>query len=226
MIGKSSLIAVLVASLALSLVAEPASAGVSTLSQGTSGSRVVALQRALDRAGYLAGPPDGRFGDATEQAVVAYQKVHGLDRTGVATIGEYKAILHTTRLALPLEKPQHYVYVDLSRQVLFEVHGGVVRQIIPVSTGGGYTFPSKYGATEVATTPTGRFSIYRKVTGWYHSFLGWMYYPSYFTDGYAIHGDTYVPSFPVSHGCIRIPMWDAVSFFDRNPVGTPVFVEQ
>ena len=50
-------------------------------------------------------------------------------------------------------------------------------------------------------------------------------YPSYVDGGYAIHGDTYVPPFPVSHGCIRMPDWLAVPFFERNPVGTPVFVE-
>jgi lipoprotein-anchoring transpeptidase ErfK/SrfK len=51
-----------------------------------------------------------------------------------------------------------------------------------------------------------------------------MYYPSYFSGGYAIHGAAFVPAAPVSHGCIRIPMGAAIGFYQRNPVGTPVFV--
>ena len=51
-----------------------------------------------------------------------------------------------------------------------------------------------------------------------------MYYPSYFVGGYAIHGSPSVPRYPVSHGCIRIPMWAAIGFYQRNPIGTPVFV--
>jgi lipoprotein-anchoring transpeptidase ErfK/SrfK len=73
-------------------------------------------------------------------------------------------------------------------------------------------------------TPTGRFTIYAKIAGWHESYLGWMYYPSYFEGGYAIHGDTYVPPFPVSHGCIRMPDWLAVGFWSRNHIGTPVIV--
>jgi lipoprotein-anchoring transpeptidase ErfK/SrfK len=51
-----------------------------------------------------------------------------------------------------------------------------------------------------------------------------MYYPSYFSGGYAIHGSPSVPAGPVSHGCVRIPMSAAIGFFQRNPVGTPVTV--
>ena len=124
----------------------------------------------------------------------------------------------------PIRGLDRYVYVDLSRELLYEVHGGVVTELLPVSTGGGYRYTSRDGITRVAVTPVGRFSIYRKIPGWHHSYLGSMFYPSYFDGGYAIHGDTYVPRFPVSHGCIRIPMWAAIGFYERNPVGTPVFV--
>jgi peptidoglycan hydrolase-like protein with peptidoglycan-binding domain len=224
-IWKSGWIAALGAALTLSLAAAPAAAKGSLLMVGSSGSQVAALQHALDGAGYLSGSPDGHFGPETEQAVIAYQKVHGLRRSGAVSTGEYEAILHTARPAPPLRGLTRYVYVDLARQVLFEVHDGVVTNTLPISSGGGYTYLSEYGTAEVAKTPTGRFSIHTKTVGWHHSYLGWMYYPSYFDGGYAIHGDTYVPPFPVSHGCIRIPMWDAVPFFNRNPVGTPFFVE-
>ncbi|MGP0024212.1 MAG: L,D-transpeptidase family protein [Streptosporangiaceae bacterium] len=42
---------------------------------------------------------------------------------------------------------------------------------------------------------------------------------------YAIHGDTYVPLQPVSHGCVRIPM-DIAAFFHTlvKAPGTPVYI--
>jgi N-acetylmuramoyl-L-alanine amidase len=124
----------------------------------------------------------------------------------------------------PIPGLAHYVYVDLSQQRLYEVHHGRVTVALHVSTGGGYRYRSANGATHVAVTPVGRFRIYSKSPGWRRSYLGSMYYPNYFDGGYAIHGDPYVPAYPVSHGCIRIPMRAARGFYARNGIGTPVFV--
>jgi N-acetylmuramoyl-L-alanine amidase len=224
MLRRSIGLALVGLALAVSL-AGPASGGSgAVLKTGSSGARVAALQRALNSDGYLAGPVDGHFGPKTEQAVIAFEKVQGLAREGGVPAGEYAAILRATRPKAPLRRSGRYLYVDLSRQVLFEVRGGTVRDTLPVSSGGGYSYVEN-GVTQVAKTPTGRFSIYDKIAGWRHDPLGWLYYPSYFTGGYAIHGDTYVPPSPVSHGCIRIPIWDAVPFYNRNPIGTPVYVE-
>jgi lipoprotein-anchoring transpeptidase ErfK/SrfK len=118
-----------------------------------------------------------------------------------------------------------YITIDLSAQQLTERHNGRITAVIHVSTGGGYRYRSADGATHVAVTPVGRFTIYRKATGWQRGFLGAMYYPSYFTGGYAIHGSPSVPAGPVSHGCVRIPMGLAIAFYMRNPVGTPVIIQ-
>src|SRR5919109_5225722 len=128
------------------------------------------------------------------------------------------------RMGPPLSSPASYVYVDLSQQRLVEVHHHTVAAVLHVSTGGGYRYTSSDGVTRIAATPVGRFAIYRKATGWHRSYLGSMYHPSYFSGGYAIHGSPSVPATPVSHGCIRIPMWAAISFYQRNPVGTPVII--
>ena len=130
----------------------------------------------------------------------------------------------SAQMGPPLPSPASYVYVDLSQQRLVEVHHHAVTAVLHVSTGGGYRYASSDGVTRIAATPVGRFAIYRKATGWHRSYLGSMYYPSYFSGGYAIHGSPSVPAAPVSHGCIRIPMGAAIGFYQRNPVGTPVFV--
>ncbi|MFP5299042.1 MAG: L,D-transpeptidase family protein, partial [Actinomycetota bacterium] len=54
--------------------------------------------------------------------------------------------------------------------------------------------------------------------------LGTLYDPSYFVGGYAFHGSPSVPTYPASHGCIRLPMYLSRPFFDRNPVGRYVFI--
>jgi lipoprotein-anchoring transpeptidase ErfK/SrfK len=124
----------------------------------------------------------------------------------------------------PPAAPDDYVYVDVSRQVLFDVRDGRVRAVLPVSTGGGYVYTGLDGRRHLARTPTGRFEIRRKVPGWDTSYLGRLYYPLYFRGGYAIHGSTSVPIEPVSHGCVRIPIWLTRDFYVRHELGTPVIV--
>jgi lipoprotein-anchoring transpeptidase ErfK/SrfK len=34
----------------------------------------------------------------------------------------------------------------------------------------------------------------------------------------------YLPGYPASHGCVRMPEWMAKHFYDNAPVGTPVEV--
>jgi lipoprotein-anchoring transpeptidase ErfK/SrfK len=40
----------------------------------------------------------------------------------------------------------------------------------------------------------------------------------------AIHGWADVPPYPASHGCVRVPIWDADWLYDRSPVGERVYV--
>jgi hypothetical protein len=71
-----------------------------------------------------------------------------------------------------------------------------------------------------AITPTGSFRTTVYIPGWVTVPLGEMYNPVFFIrTTYAIHGDTYVPVNPVSHGCVRIPM-DIAAFFHKM-VKTP-----
>ena len=56
----------------------------STLRQGATGSRVVALQKQLIALGYLKGSADGKYGKQTAQAVKAFQKANKLTADGLA----------------------------------------------------------------------------------------------------------------------------------------------
>ena len=56
------------------------------------------------------------------------------------------------------------------------------------------------------------------MSGWVKVPLGAMYNPVFFISTvYAIHGDTYVPVFPDSHGCVRLPMFIANFFHTLVP---------
>lgn len=177
----------------------------------------------LSELGYWTGPIDGRLDEASQTALVAFQKVTGRPRTGKLTRAERSAVLRSRRPD-PREKGDPHVEIDLRRQVLFVVDDqGLVSKILPVSTGSGEDFFAE-GFERTAVTPPGRFTIQGKVAGWKKSALGRLYYPNYIIGGIAIHGYPSVPSKPASHGCIRIPMFAAKEFSSLFPVGTPVIV--
>jgi lipoprotein-anchoring transpeptidase ErfK/SrfK len=117
-----------------------------------------------------------------------------------------------------------HVEVDLDRQVLLLTDDeGAVRKVIPVSTGSNKQYNEK-GMRGLAYTPRGRFKIYAKIAGWRKSPLGMLYYPNYFSDGLAIHGNSSVPDTPESHGCIRVPNSTAVDLFKQLSVGTILLI--
>ena len=59
------------------------------LRKGSSGDEVVRLQTRLAELGYYTGEIDGRFGNGTEEAVVRFQRVNGMDADG--RVGEQTA---------------------------------------------------------------------------------------------------------------------------------------
>jgi len=76
-------------------------------------------------------------------------------------------------------------------------------------------YPTSSGAP-VSPTVLGSFRFYRKDSG--ANALG-MVHSSYFIRGYAIHGYRSVPTYPASHGCLRVPIPDALAIFDWVRLG-------
>jgi peptidoglycan/xylan/chitin deacetylase (PgdA/CDA1 family)/peptidoglycan hydrolase-like protein with peptidoglycan-binding domain len=194
-----------------------------TLSQGSSGPEVSYLQKTLRSISYPAGKRDGSFGYATLQATIAFEKVRGMERDGVVDPSEMTKIALAGRPRTPKGKGKNFIDIDISRQVLFEVRKKRVINTIPISSGN-EEYYEQDGQTYKAHTPRGDFIIERKIPGWRTSRLGRLYYPSYFIGGFAIHGSESVPTYPASHGCVRVPMYIAKPFYNRNPIGRPTFV--
>ncbi len=194
-----------------------------TLRSGSTGAEVTYLQKALRAKTYPAGAPDGTFGYKTLQATYAFEKVHKLRRDGVVTPKQMTAIATSHRPRVTTRGRDDMLNVDISRQVVFEVRNGKVLNTLPMSSGN-EEYYTVDGETYKAHTPRGEFTIQRKIRGERHGRLGVLYNPLYFIGGYAFHGSKSVPTHPASHGCVRLPMYVSLPFFDRNPVGRYVYV--
>lgn len=191
---------------------------------GDHGPAVEIVQRRLSALGYWLGPPDGVFGDSTEQAVYALQKAAGIARDGTVGAQTYVALSKGVR-ASPRAATGNLVEVDLADDLLMILRHGKLYETLNTSTGGGYTYYDQ-GGTAIAETPKGIFHVYREVDGLVVDTLGALWRPKYFNTGFAIHGDSYVPPYPVSHGCVRVSN-EAIDWIWANnviPLGTEVWV--
>jgi peptidoglycan hydrolase-like protein with peptidoglycan-binding domain len=177
----------------------------------------------LSEMGYWTGPVDGVVDSITRTALIAFQKWEGREVTGRLTRDDLEAI-NNAPSPQPRDTGYKHVEIDIDRQVLSMIDDdGKIIRIVPVSTGSGRRYDEK-GNRGLAYTPKGRFRIYGKVSGWRKSPLGLLYYPNYFSDGLAIHGNPSVPSRPESHGCIRVPMFASRTISEMLPVGTIVII--
>jgi hypothetical protein len=177
---------------------------------GARGPLVRLLQSRLAGLHYSV-PGSGRFDAATARAVVAYRKVRGMSRVAYVSATLVRGLL-AGRGAFKPRYPDHgkHVEVDLSRQVLVLVERGRVYRIYAVSSG-------------KASTPTvlGKFRVYSKTFG---TNAKGMVHSSYFIGGYAVHGYPSVPTFPASHGCVRVPIPNALAIFSWLRIGDRVDV--
>lgn len=179
-------------------------------------------ERRLSELGYWTGPVDGILDPGTQSALIAFQKWEGRTITGKLTPEELEAI-RTSAPPKARELDYAHVEVDIDRQVLLIIDEQGEVRVLPVSTGSDKKFMDQ-GQMSVAYTPRGRFVVYDKTYGWENGDLGSVFYANYISGGVAIHGYLSVPSYPASHGCIRIPMFAARDVSKLLRVGTIVLV--
>ena len=174
---------------------------------GSTGRFVELVQQQL-AALHLFIPQTGKFDLGTELALDAYHRLLGQGE-GIETIGPktVTALLDgdgTFHVRYP--KQGNHAEGDLSDQLLAFIDDGTkVQWIFPISSG-------------KPSTPTilGNFQIYYKEPEYTSD---GMYFSSFFHGGYAIHGYNPAPDYPASHGCMRLPMVDAIPAFGWTRVG-------
>ncbi len=200
-----------------------AAAGARAAGPPLSPGEVKAAQRRLVELGYWAGSAAGPWDERWRHALIAFQKVEWRKPTGRLTRAEWDEMARAAPPAPRQTGPAH-IEVDLARQVLFMVDdAGAASHVLPISTGSGRPFRAP-GWQGVAETPCGHFTVFSRGYGWHKSQLGEMFNPLYLVGGIAIHGSLDVPPKPVSHGCIRIPMYAARLLPRLVPREMPVVV--
>ena len=195
-----------------------------TVQLNSTGPAVASLQSQLFALGYWVDTTSGTFDDSTQQAVWALQKAANLPRDGVVGPATWGALAAGV---VPQPRPEsgYQIQINLENDLIMVVNNNHLLWTLNTSTGGGYQY-TQDGVTSVALTPTGMFSTFRTVNGTVTDSLGTLWRPRFFYQGYAIHGDTSVPPYPVSHGCARISneAIDWVWAANIDPIGTTVWV--
>jgi len=192
------------------------------LAPGMKGTDVKALQERLSSLKYYPGTIDGEFGGNTQAALWAFQEINGIKVTGVVDAATKNALVHPKTYKSPAYagKRATRIEVDQALEVLVLFDNNTIKLISHVSSGGGYYYDcGSYGCAQ-AVTPNGTYNTTVYMPGWVTVPLGAMYNPVFFISTvFAIHGDTYVPVGPASHGCVRVPM-DVAAIF-HTLVKTP-----
>ncbi len=195
------------------------------LATGSSGPAVGQLQQLLAAKAFYRGPIDGNYGERTMQAVMAFHKDQGLPREWSWAPEDWARLAHYAGPALAWWANEPFrVEINLGKQVGYLVENHRVTAIFPVASGNGALFTGRGGSLARAVTPRGDFRILRHIDGLRISYLGVLYKPWYFKGGYALHGSPNVPAYPASHGCIRMPNWEADWMDGHLFVGMPMHV--
>jgi N-acetylmuramoyl-L-alanine amidase len=191
----------------------PLRAGARTLSYGSTGPDVLALRARLVQLHVHVPWASPTFGSEMFDAIVAFQKARGLSRTGAVDEETWRALSQDVIPTPRYRIARDHIEVSKSRQILMVVHGGETLAYLPVSSGAG------------GITPVGNYHILWKAPStstWLGSAI--LYRTMTFHTHYAIHGFPSVPTYPASHGCVRIPIWAADWLYQQSPVGEPVYV--
>jgi hypothetical protein len=175
---------------------------------GSRGPLVSLIQHRLaDLHVYL--PQSGVFDQQTGLALDAYHRLLGRGVSQQADPPTINALLNgqgSFHVRFPHDGK--HVEGNLHTQLLALINGSQVFRIYPISSG-------------KPSTPTilGHFRVYERVPGYLPD---GMYYSDFFIRGYAVHGYDPAPDYPASHGCMRLPIIDAISVFDWLAIGDVV----
>ncbi len=170
------------------------------VSWGSTGRFVQLIQQRLAKLHFYV-PQTGVYDQGTGLAVDAYHRLltwgtwQTLDGKTISYLlngwGQFKVRFPTQG---------RHAEGNLSLQLLGLIDGSHVQYIYPISSG-------------KPSTPTilGQFRVYSRVPGYLPD---GMYYSDFFYSGYAIHGYDPAPDYPASHGCMRLPIVDAIFVYN------------
>jgi L,D-transpeptidase catalytic domain len=177
---------------------------------GSRGAFVSLIQQLLN-AVHVWVPQTGVYDQHTGLALDAYHRLLGRGFAQTLDARTISALLDG-RGVFTVRHPRDGKHIegDLHDQLLAEIYGSKVYRIYPTSSG-------------KPSTPTvlGHFRVYRQTPGYLPD---GMYYSSFFYTGYAIHGFDPAPDYAASHGCMRVPISDAIGIYNWLRIGDVVDV--
>jgi hypothetical protein len=177
---------------------------------GSTGRLVELIQQRLAALHFYI-PQTGVYDSGTGLAIDAY---HRLLHRGTSQTVDHSTLTWLLNgwgeFKLRFGRHGRHAEGNLSLQLLALANGSHVDRIYPISSG-------------KPSTPTilGDFRVYRKSPGYLPD---GMYFSNFFTGGYAIHGFNPAPDYPASHGCMRVPIADAISIYNWLALGNWVDV--
>lgn len=182
------------------------------IGSGQCGRVVRGFKRNLSKLGYVPGG-GSCMSDRADRAVLAYRKVNGHGHNQHAGAALVKRVFSGKgRYRVRHRDAGEHVEVSVGKQVLvFANKKGRAVETYHVSTG-------------KSSTPTvrGRFKFYLRQPG--TNSVG-MVHSTYFHGGYAVHGYPSVPpTYPASHGCVRVPIPDALHIYNKISLGETIYV--
>jgi len=203
---------------------------------GTSdGDETRRVQERLLQLGFWVNGADGDYGLTTRQAVMAFQKYHGLETDGVLDEVTAQVMTAVDRRPTARADAGTLVEVDKGLQLLFFVIDGRVEWVLNTSTGSEIPYRERDQNTPGlwlegdSVTRNGLHNVYReRAEGWWDGDLGSIYRPKYFSGGIAVHGSNHIPDYPASHGCVRVsvPAMDWIWESGLMPMDTAVWVHE
>jgi hypothetical protein len=167
---------------------------------GSTGAFVDLIQQRLAALHFWI-PQTGIYDGGTGLAIDAYHRLLGWGTSQTLGSATVNAIL-SGKGAFHVRYPNQGRHAEgnLGLQLLALIDGSKVQFIFPISSG-------------KPSTPTviGSFRVYRRTPGYLPD---GMFFSSFFTGGYAIHGYNPAPDYPASHGCMRLPIPDAIPAYN------------
>lgn len=209
----------LVVSLAAIVAAAPQTA------RAASGS-VSEAQTILTKFGIPAGPIDGIYGPQTARGLCAFRSISGssvhrgnVDASTMKSLRSYNAKYNSlSRMPAPSNRGHDtYLVINETCQTMTYVEHNRYVRVMAVSTGKkGYDTPNgtyRLGYTERGWSCSTIYpeSCRKQAAGTFASTsdYGNMYNKRRLKGGYFVHGSTSVPTYPASHGCVRVTVTDA-----------------
>lgn len=189
-------------------------------------------QTIMKKLGIPAGPVDGLWGSQTAQGLCTFRAISGstpsrgtLDATTYRKLGQYNSKYSSLSKisASSLSGERTYLKVYQKCQTMVYVENGKYRKVIPVSTGkSGHSTPRgtyRLGYTQKGWNCSNLYpeSCKRQYSGKFRNIsnYGNMYNMRHVTGAIFVHGSTSVPTYPASHGCIRVSTGNSDWMYDN-----------